>query len=167
MTDASRMVVVCAAPDGKQPYGLAIDRSGRRIAVGYNEQSPVSILDAETLEPIAKAQTSDVSTGDFATVAWSRDGATLVAGGTARARFQGEIRYFLRRFDAAGRRKGEDVAGSQSTILDIRTCGDGFAYAAADPAFGLLSTQGVGKNSSRPSHGRHARQGRIGVRALA
>src|SRR5208283_4867471 len=62
----------------------------------------------------------------------------------------GEWRRFLRRFDAAGRRKGEDAAASGSTITDIQTCGDGFAFAAADPAFGLLSTQGVATTLQSP-----------------
>ena len=72
-----------AAPDGKRPFGVAIDPSGRRIAVGYYDTTSVSILDAKTMTPLGKAQTSDVSNGDLSTVAWSRDGATLVAGGRA------------------------------------------------------------------------------------
>ncbi len=60
------------------------------------------------------------------------------------------MRDFLRRFDAAGRREGEDVAASDNTILDIQTCGDGFAFAAADPAFGLLSSRGVAKTLQGP-----------------
>jgi WD40 repeat protein len=138
-----KLTVKRPAPDGKRPYGVAIDPSGRRVAVGYDNQSAVSILDAKTLAPLAKAQTGDVSNGDLSSVAWSRDGATLVAGGKAQAQFQGVWRDFLRRFDAAGRRKGADVAASGDTIFDIQPCGAGFAFAVADPAFGLLSAQGV------------------------
>ena len=47
-----------AAPDGKRPYGVAIDPSGRRVAVGYYDTTSVSILDAKTLAPLAKAQTT-------------------------------------------------------------------------------------------------------------
>jgi hypothetical protein len=140
-----KLTVKRKAPDGKNPYGVAIDPSGRRVAIGYLDEPPVSILDANTLAPLAKAQTSDVANGDLSSVAWSHDGATLVAGGRGHAQFQGEWRHFLRRFDAAGRRNGEDVAASDSTIFDIQPCGDGFAFAAADPAFGLLSAQGVAK----------------------
>ncbi len=161
-----KLTVKRTAPDGKDPYSVAIDPSGRRVAVVYYDQTPVSILDAKTLAPLAKAQTSDLTDGDLSSVAWSRDGATLVAGGQAQAQFQSEWRVFVRRFDAAGRRKGEDVAASDSTISDIQPCGDGFAFAAADPAFGLLSAQGVAKTSSRPAHARNARQDRIGVCGL-
>ncbi len=145
-----KLAVKRAAPDGERPYGVAIDPSGRRVAVGYDVAKSVSILDTKTLVPLAKAQTSDVSDGDLSQVAWSRDGATLVAGGFAKAQFQGKWREFLRRFDAAGRRKGGDVAASDNTIFDIQTCGDGFAFAAADPTFGLLSAQGVATTLQGP-----------------
>ncbi len=139
-----------AAPDGKDPFGVAIDPSGRRIAVGYDDTTSVSILDAKTMMPLGKAETSDVKNGKFSAVAWSHDGATLVAGGRASEQFQGQWRRFLRRFDAAGRRKGGDVAASASTVFDIQTCGGSFAFAAADPAFGLLSVQGAMKALQSP-----------------
>jgi WD40 repeat protein len=129
--------------DGKRPYGVAIDPSGRRIAVGYDEETPVSILDAKTLMPLAKGQTSDIADGDLSSVAWSRAGATLVAGGQAQAQFRGESHWFVRRFDPNGRRQGADVAVADNTITDILSCGDGFAVAGGDPTFGMLSSQGV------------------------
>jgi hypothetical protein len=131
-----------AAPNVKNPYGLSIDPSGKRVAVGYDNETQVSILDAKTLVQLAKVQPGDVGKGDFSSVAWSRDGATLVAGGLAQVQFGGGWRNFLRRFDVNGRRKGIDIPVSRNTIMDIERCGDGFAFAAADPEFGLLSPQG-------------------------
>jgi hypothetical protein len=138
------------APDGKQPLGVAIDPSGRRVAIGYQDETPVSILDANTLEPLAKAPTSDLTNGSLGSVAWSRDGATLVAGGTAQKQFRGQRRRILRRFDAKVRRQGEDVAVSGDAILDIQPCREGFAFSAADPAFGLLSAKGVATTLQGP-----------------
>lgn len=132
-----------AAPDGKEPYDVAIDPSGRRVAVGYNDTTSVSILDAKTLASLTKAQTRDVNNGDLSSVAWLRDGATLVAGGEAQAQFQGEWRNFLRRFDTNGRRQGADVAVSANTILDIKPCGEGFLFTTFEPSFGVLSRQGT------------------------
>ena len=132
-----------AAPDGKDPENVAIDPSGQRVAIGYYDQPLVSILDEKALAPLAKAQTGDIKSGDLTNVAWSRDGATLVVGGAAQEQFQGEWRIFLRRFDVRGRRHGADVAVSNTRIEDIQSCGDGFAFAAGDPAFGLLSPQGA------------------------
>jgi hypothetical protein len=127
---------------GKEPYGVAFDPFGRRIAVGY-EQGPVSILDAKTLLPLVKAQSDDLGKGNLSDVAWSPNGATVIAGGGAEAQSEGGWRHILRRLDAVGRRQGADVAVSDGTIMAIQSCGEGFAFAAADPAFGLFSAQGV------------------------
>ncbi|MFZ0207449.1 MAG: WD40 repeat domain-containing protein, partial [Roseiarcus sp.] len=128
---------------GQQPYGVAIDPAGRRLAVGFDDAPKVSIFDATTLAPIAEAHTEDV-TGNvgLGNVAWSRDGGVLVAGG--HAHFQSGL-HFLRHFDPDGRRRGADIPISSNTVMDIRPCGDGFAYAAYDPIFGLASAGGMVK----------------------
>jgi WD40 repeat protein len=145
-----KLAMKSAAPDGRNPYGVSIDPSGRRVAVGYTDRTSVSILDARTLAPIARAQTGDLTNGNLFSVAWSRDGATLVSGGQAQAQLKSEWHVFLRRFDKAGRRKGADVAASAATIFDIQPCRDGFAFTAGDPAFGLLSTRGVATTLQGP-----------------
>jgi hypothetical protein len=123
------------AADGVRPNGVAVDRGGRYVAVGYQGQEKASILDAKTLAPLANAETGGLGNGDLLTVAWSRDGATLVAGGG----------WILRRFDTSGRRKGEDIIASHYWVYDVQPCGDGFAFASAQPSFGLVSPQGVTK----------------------
>ena len=139
------------APDGKHPYGVAIDPSGQHVAVGYAGETRVSILDAKALAPLAKAQTGDLANGDLQNVAWSRDGAMLIAGGAAQARFiGGEWRNFLRRFDANGRRAGADDLVSSDAISDIKPCGDGFAFGTQVPSFGLFSSQGVATTLQGP-----------------
>jgi len=137
------------APDGKGPISVAVDPLGRRVAVGYELETQVFVLDAKTLDPLAKAQTSDLSDA-IPSVAWSRDGSTLLAGGRAQAQFHGEWRHLLRRFDAAGGRQGDDVAMLDSAITDIEPCGEGFAFATADPAFGLVSATGVASFLQEP-----------------
>ncbi|MBV8441266.1 MAG: caspase family protein [Hyphomicrobiales bacterium] len=127
-----------AAPDGKLPAGVAIDPSGRRVAIGYGYDSSVSILDATTLVQLAKAETDDLK-GALANVAWSHDGGTLVAGSNARDQSRGY--YFLRRFDPNGLRLGADILGGFTTIRDIQPCGAGFVFTAGD--FDLLSAEGV------------------------
>ncbi len=145
-----KLTVKRPAPDGKNPYGLAIDPSGRRVAVGYYLETPVSILDPRTLAPLAKGQTSDLRAGDLQSVAWSGDGATLVAGGQAQAQFEGERHWFLRQFDAAGRRQGGDIEARGNWITNIRPCGKGFVFATAEPSFGLLSPLGVATTLQAP-----------------
>jgi WD40 repeat protein len=137
-----RLAVKRAAPGGKRPYAVAIDPTGRRLAVGYDDTPHVSILDAISLAPVAEADTRDLTNGNLASVAWSSDGATLVAGALAMARFEGEWSDLLRRFTRDGRRLDADVAAASNTIMDIQRCGDGFVFATADPSFGLLASDG-------------------------
>jgi hypothetical protein len=59
-------------------------------------------------------------------------------------------RRFLREFDPNGRRRGPDVPVSANTVSDLRPCGDGFAFAAQDPAFGLASPGGAAKTPQGP-----------------
>jgi WD40 repeat protein len=139
-----------AAPGRKQPSGVAIDPSGRRLAVGYDDTPSVSILDAETFAPLAKTQTDGLDNGQLSSVAWSRDGGTLVAGGQAQELFSQQWRFVVRRFDASGRRRGADIDASSDTILDIQPCGEGFAFATADPSFGLVSAPGGAKTLQGP-----------------
>jgi len=145
-----KLTVKRFAPDGNDTYSVAIDPSGRRVAVGYYGGARVSILDAMTLVPIAKTQAGDLRNGDLRSVAWSRDSATLVAGGGAQAQFDGQLRDIIRRFDATGRHLGADIGVSGNTILDIRPCGDGFVFATFDSSFGLLSAQGVATTLQGP-----------------
>ena len=147
---------------GKQPYDVAVDPAGRRLAVGFYDESKVSILDAVTPAPIADADVSGV-THNLDIVAWSRDGGTLAAAGQAQAQWNGEWRFFLRTFDSNGRRRGSDIPVSDHSVFDLSPCGDGFAFAAADPAFGLASLGGA----SGSAHCRHAgrtREGAAGFR---
>jgi WD40 repeat protein len=138
-----KLAAKSAELDGKHPYGIAIDPSGQRMAVGYYIETPVSILDAKTLKPVVSAQTNDLTAGALYNVAWSNDGTTIIAGGNAQGQFNGKWLSFLRRFDNSGRRQGADIAVSNNGITDIEPCGEGFAFSTYEPSFGLLSAQGV------------------------
>ena len=130
---------------GKQPYGLMVDRAGRRLAVGFDDAPKASIFDATTLAPVAEADSAGLANGSLSAVAWSRDGATLVSGAHAQAQWNGVWRHLLRVFDPDGRRRGLDVPISSDTLMDLLPCGEGFAYAAADPAIGLVDAGGLVK----------------------
>ncbi len=124
------------------PYGVAVDPTGRRLAVSFRDAPRVSIRDAHSLAPIVEADVGGIADGNLMRLAWSSDGGTLVAGGTARTRWNGAWRHFLRPFDPNGRRKGPDIPISSNFVMDIRPCAGGFAYAALDPAFGLATPGG-------------------------
>jgi len=131
-----------AAPTGKRPAEIAIDPSGRRAAVAYNDQPHVSIIDATSLAPIAEAETGDLKGWNLSSVAWTADGATIVSGGSSPELFSGEWRRFTRRFNRDGRRVGVDIPAATDTIQDIQRCGDGVVYSASDPSFGFVSREG-------------------------
>jgi len=127
---------------GARPYSVAIDPTGRRAAIGYDGNPHISIVDAKSLAPIAEAATSDLKQNDLSSLAWSRDGGVLIAGGTAKVSKDGAWRRILRRFGPDGLRIGDDEPAAYNSISDIQRCGDGFAFAAADPNFGLIGTRG-------------------------
>jgi WD40 repeat protein len=135
---------------GQRPYGVAIDHAGRRLAVGFNDAQKISILDAASLAPIVDVDAGVATTENLNKVAWSRDGETLIAGGNAQTEWNGAWRDYLRPFDEKGLRRGHDIPISLSTVMDLRTCGDGFAYAAADPTFGLIGPGGLIKVLQAP-----------------
>ena len=57
-----KLVVKRAAPDGKDPFGVAIDSSGRRVAVGYDDETSVSMLDAKDIGAARQERRRAIST---------------------------------------------------------------------------------------------------------
>ena len=51
------------------------------LAVGFDDATPVALLDGATLAPRPSPEVGGLDNGDVSTVAWSRDGTTLYAGG--------------------------------------------------------------------------------------
>ena len=124
-----------ATSGGQQPYSVAVDPAGQRLAVGFHDTPAVEIYDATTLRRIGAADTADVSNVDFESVAWSRDGSRIFAGGTAHDQaYHRQIRSWTR----DGSRVGSDVPMSGSRIFSLEPCGDSVAFGTGDPAFGLL-----------------------------
>ena len=132
-----RLTVKRAAPTGKHPYTVAVDPEGRRVAVGYEDAPHVSILDAVSLAPIAEAQTDDLKADDIGSVAWSSDGATLVAGGSA-----GQLKTSdppLRARRPASRRRYSRRVQHDRGHPALRRW---FRLRRPDPSFGLLNSAG-------------------------
>ena len=57
-----KLTVKRAAPDGKDPYGVAIDPSGRRVAVGYDDRRVG--VDPRREDPGAARQGADRRSGE-------------------------------------------------------------------------------------------------------
>jgi hypothetical protein len=130
---------VVATQGGKQPFSIAVDPRGERIAVGFNDTTAVDLYDAPSLAFRAATDTRGVDNGNLGNVAWRGDGRALLAGGLYQ---RGGKNPFLL-FDRDGHRLGDQPpALAVATIFNIVPCGDGFAAAAGDPAFGLLDGSG-------------------------
>ncbi|MCK8788079.1 hypothetical protein M0638_27360 [Roseomonas sp. NAR14] len=68
------------APGGAHPYGIAFRADGACLAIGYDDNTRVDILDGQSLALLHTVESKGIDNGDISTVAWATDG-TLLAGG--------------------------------------------------------------------------------------
>lgn len=135
-----------ATPGGK-PYNVAFSPDGALIAVGYQDVARVDVLDAMTLNPLYSASIG--GNGNLGRIAWSGDGRTLFAGGTANSggRFQ------LYAFADAGRGKGREIGAYGNIITSIATTSDGVVAASAEPSWTRYDASGSPRLTTRPQTG--------------
>ncbi|MFM9103549.1 MAG: WD40 repeat domain-containing protein, partial [Cyanobium sp.] len=128
-----------AAPGGKDPFFARFSPDGRRIAVGFADSTAVAVLDGTSLAPLAPADTSSITNGSTAVVAWSADGRRLLAAGTYH---QGDGSRPLVVWPAGGGAPQRLPLGITATVFDLRPLADGrLVYAGGDPAWGVLDPQ--------------------------
>jgi len=127
----------------RRPASLAFSPDGRQIAVAFATRGEgLEILDAATLQSVARLPAPESFAGDWRTIAWSADGRTIALGGTAHTR---EVRFAVLAIDAATRqvRERTEVAGDTVTDLVPLPAG-GFAYASFDGSWGTVGVPGQG-----------------------
>jgi len=131
---------------GHQPYSVAVDPGGQRLAVGFYDAPAVEIYDAVTLSRIGVSDATDANS-NLASVAWSRDGTRIFGGG----KFfdQTTYRRLIRIWTRDGHRVGSDVGAANNSIWSLTPCADSLAFGTADPAFGLLQPDGTTQTLSR------------------
>jgi WD40 repeat protein len=131
-----------ATKASKEPFSVTVDPDGKLVAVGFNNTQGVEIYSASTLAYRFGGDIKGFDNGDLSKVAWSGDGARLVAGGTFESLNQGAWKRPLVTFGRDGKRRGALLPLSDNTIENLKPCGDAMAVAAADPAFGLVDGRG-------------------------
>jgi WD40 repeat protein len=133
-----RLAKKAKVPGGVRPVGVAFSPDGAQLAVGYDDTTRVDVLSGQTLAHLFSPDTSGVENGQLSSVAWFADGARLAAAGRYWA--MGECPIFV--WPDGGKDKRQAFPGSESTVMDLTPCGQGLAFGAADPAFGLLNADG-------------------------
>ena len=131
------------APGGSKPIGIRFSPNGSRIAIGFYETAEVAVLSAADLSLVCRPDIKGLR-GWLWTVAWSADGSFLYAAGTHRP-FP-DKKLIIRWADGGSGARTELPALTQDTIFCLRSLRDGgIAFAAADPAIGIVNRQGERK----------------------
>ena len=138
-----RLVKKIQTRGGKQPFSVAVDAGGQRLAVGYYDNVAVEVYRASDLAFEFAADTRGIADGDLSTALWSADGRRLIAGGRSDMRgADAQRRYPAVIWDDAGRGPRREQPVALNAIQDIVPCGPGFAVGASGPLFALLDQNG-------------------------
>jgi hypothetical protein len=129
-------------PGTGQPYSVAVDPSGKRLAVGYVDRGAADIVDAADLHLLHSTDAAGIDNRGLGAVAWSSDGEHLFGAGEYGQTVDGKFGVYIRSWNADGRRTRKDALVSGNAVTSLATCGPGVAFASADPAFGLETSDG-------------------------
>ena len=107
--------------------------------MGLGGSVKVAVLAAQDLTPLYTPDTSGISNGDLASVAWSADGKTLYAGGLYVDPSLSASSRVIRAWTDGGRGDYRDVEAARDTISHMLPLNDGgIIYSSGDPAFGII-----------------------------
>jgi hypothetical protein len=123
----------------KQPFSVAVEPGGGRIAVAHADNTEVDIYRASDLNITHTANTVGIGDGNLYSVAWSADGHRLIAGGRSADALS---KYPLVIWDSEGRGTRHEREIATDTISDVQPCGNGFVLGAHDPLWALLDRDG-------------------------
>ncbi len=125
------------AAGGRQPFAARFSPDGALVAVGFADTTAVNVLDSTDLTLRYAPDTTGVDNGDLSTVAWSRDGQRLYAGGRY---VQGEGIVPILQWSQAGRGPLTRLPTATDTLMDLRPLADGrLVFGAQDPVLGVLA----------------------------
>ncbi len=126
-------------PDGQKPWRGAFSPDGSKIAVGFDDDRRVIVLDGRTLDELYRPDVAGVDKGDFSVVAWSADGQTLYAAGDY---WKGGTRR-IRAWRDGGKGRFVDLEGTERSIGDLRPLANGkLIVVSGGPAIWMLDAKG-------------------------
>ncbi len=122
----------------RRAAGAAFSPDGRQLAVAYADRNePIELFDAETARSIGSLPLATAHGGDFRVVAWSADGQSVYAAGTARTR---DDEFPIVRYDVAARKASAQVNVARDSVTDLVALPSGeVAYTSFDGSWGVLS----------------------------
>lgn len=133
---------------GDRPFSARFSPDGRRIAVGFEDSTAVSVVSGTDLSLLRALDTRALDQGDLSTVAWSADGLRLYAAGRSQL---ADGRFPIRVFDPASGRPTGSWPVSADTIMDLRPLADGrLVFSGAGPAWGIVDRGGRVEQDQRP-----------------
>jgi WD40 repeat protein len=121
------------AMGARRAAGLAFSPDGQQLAIAYAEvtigangreslHEPVEIIDVASGRSLRKLQVVPLHGGDLRVIAWSADGRSIHAGGTAYTR---DFGFPIVRFDVASGRAVEAATAAGDSITDLLPMPDG------------------------------------------
>jgi hypothetical protein len=128
---------------GARPLSVALDPSGERLAVGFNDNTRVEVYRGSDLSRLFAADNVGIENGSLGSVSWSEDGRRLAAAGRHSVRgVDGRWTSPVVLWDNGGRgtRRVQPVA--DNTVSHVLPCGGGLALGASDPLWALLGPDG-------------------------
>ncbi|MDP2810429.1 MAG: caspase family protein [Rhodocyclaceae bacterium] len=136
------------APGGR-PFTVAFSPDGNSIAVGYQDGARVDILDAGSLAVRHTAEYR-AGSGNLGRVAWSADGRTLYAAGTA----NDGGRFPLLAFGDGGRAEARELQSFANIVVSLAPLADGgVAVGTAEPSWAAFDGAGRQRFAQRRQAG--------------
>jgi WD40 repeat protein len=123
------------------PYGIAFSPNGKALAVGSVNLPEILIVDSATLVEQSKIVAAEGGpAGGWSSIAWANDD-TVVAGGSRRSE-AGDFTVCVAK--RSGTRCDSERNVARNTMTSLVRLGEGrVAYAAADPAWGVVAGDGT------------------------
>lgn len=132
-----------ATKDGRKPYCLAFSRDGRKIAVGYEDSTKLSVYDGDTLNKLYSPNTAGAKRrGAFFSVAFDYEG-NLVGGGMHDVKINNQWWFVIRKWTDYGRGSYRQFAAGRDAIADLKVLpDDSILTAGARPDIGRYKAAG-------------------------